>query len=264
MKRVFKAILASAFLGFASSFSAPSKAVTVNNCTPGVVPNGTCLSEPNVYRFAIYSIRLCQDNPFPTGSASPNFVNAGCGIVFESAAPFEGNLSGGNTLVFPSDNRNVPEGTYQYIAIVARNSASFSGSFTAGGVTWRTKGSITGDTNVTTTVGSPIEEMQTGTSWTGGDGDGGNPYCTNGGGTPTRCDLNYNGNIASGVFTNSALTATSGGGVTRIVFTQSLASPVVVQPGKENTIRVLAKNEVIGNGAAVRFITGAPFTFNVR
>jgi len=256
--------LTASLLGITGSLWSPSEAVTINSCIPDVVPNGTCLSDATSYRFAIYSIRLCRDNPFPTGTAAPDFTRAGCGTVFESSTPFEGNLSDGTALIFPSENRNISDGTYQYITIVARNFASYSGSFRAGATTWRTKGSITGDSNVVTTAGSPIEQTDTGTSWTGGDGNGGNPYCTNGGGTPSRCELSYNGNISSGVFTNSALSATSGAGVTRIVFTQNLSSPVTVQAGRENTIRVLAKTEVTGNGIAVTTIFGAPFTFNVR
>jgi len=258
------ATFTASLLGIAGSLWSPSEALTVNDCTPGVVPNGKCLSNATSYRFAIYSIRLCRDNPFPIGREAPDFTLAGCGTLFESSTPFEGDLGNGSVLIFPSENRNITDGTYQYINIVARNSANFSGSFTAGATTWRTIGSRTGDSNVVTTPGSPVEQTATGTSWRGPTGDSENLYCTNGGGTPSRCESSYNGNIFSGVFTNSSLAATSGAGVTRIVFTQILSSPVIVQPGRENTVRVLAKVEVTGDGVSVTDITGAPFSFNVR
>ena len=93
-----------------------------------------------------------------------------------------------------------------------------------------------------------------------------NKYCKNNGGTPSRCDLQYNGSRMTAVGLNSDYIETSGNKIKYIFFVSELPLPLNLNQNSEGYFDINLENnlEVFGNGLAVETISIAPFKFKIN
>ena len=272
IKKVSSSILLASLCLIANS---PRKAFALDiPACDGSIPNGDCMTPGGTYQFEVYSVRLCQNNPYPVGANAPDFSS--CFALFNSDTPESISLDLGSVVTISEAGREeVTPGDYNFIGLVLGSRFTTSGSYTSGGTTWRNVGQLLRNNaggfsyNVTTTAGQPVPEQLQVKSWTGWDIDTNNyldlnnQFCA-GGGSRSRCDVTLNGKTYTGIYTDANLAPTSGLGVQRIFYYQQLNQQVAIT-GNNGVldIRVDTSSQVSGNGAEVRIIYGVPFSFTV-
>ena len=239
---------------------------TVAACT-GSIPSGddTCLIDPTSYELDIYRVYICTSDPFPSSATTADLSS--CMALFKSDSPYTGQLAN-NTFTLPSTGMDEKvNGAYTHAAVVFLNTFTAAGSYTSGGITYRTKGNYDGGTNVTTTPGEPKKSAGTYSNWRGESGTSDNQYCKDGG-TATRCEADFNGYKVTGILTDSSLNAVSGGSASRLFYLAELTSPFTLTDSSSGSIEITVDNnyEVDGNdaGTEVEEMYIAPFVFQPK
>ena len=237
---------------------------TVALCT-GSIPSGTtaCLVDPKSYELDIYSVHICTRDPFPAEASKADLTS--CMALFKSDSPYTGQLAN-NTFTLPSTGMDkIVNGSYTHTAVVFSNKFKGSGSYTAGGKTYRTKVYVENSgTNVTTDPGDPVKSTETITNWRGEDGNSTNIYCKDGA-TVSRCEADYNNYKVTGIITDESLNSVSGAASARLFYLAKLSNPFTLTSSSSGSIEIIVDNnyEVFGNdaGTAVQAMTIAPFVF---
>lgn len=235
------------------------------NCNGSIPKNTACIIKASTYDIRIKRIDICQKNPFPNYRSTPNFSGSKCINLLRNELPNQNNLDREKKF-YISKNFNIEEGGYKYISIILNNKFVVSGKYKADNYFWATskegpKKIIQSKTNIS----NPNKFTTKLTNWRGKKNLD-NKYCENNGGTPSRCDLQYNGFKMTGIGIDSNLMETSGNKPKYIFFVSEL-SPIVnmVQNSEGYFYLSWEKNlEVFGNGSVVKSISIAPFKFKTR
>ena len=238
---------------------------TILNCTGNIPKKIACIIKANSYDVSIKRIDICQKDPFPNYRSTPDYTGSICINLFSSG------LSNDNVLeeekkFYISKDLNIEKGKYKYISLILKNKFIVSGIYEADGYFWSTskvgpmeiiqsKNNILNPNKFTTKL----------TNWRGKKNID-NKYCENNGGTPSRCDLQYNGFKMTGIGLDSDLIETSGGKTKYMFFISELSPIVNLNKNSEGFFNITwEKNlEVFGNGSAVKSISIAPFKFKTR
>ena len=239
--------------------------VTILNCTGNIPKKIACIIKANSYDVSIKRIDICQKDPFPNYRSTPDYNRSICINLFSSG------LSNTNILdkekkFYITKNLNIEKGKYKYISLILKNKFTVSGQYKADGYFWSTskkgpKEIIQSKNNISITNKFTTKL----TNWRGKKNID-NKYCQNNGGTPSRCDLQYNGFKMTGIGLDSDLIETTGGKIDYLFFISELSPVINLNKNSEGYFNIiLEKNlEVFGNGSAVESISIAPFNFKTR
>lgn len=278
--------------------------VTVPKCAPGEIPGSpttpaTCLAELEGFKIQVYSAKLCQQHPMPTGSNKVDLTT--CFNLFESSTKKDIDIALSSSVALPDSGRSstIPNGTYTHFVLVMQPWIQQKGTYTASnGLTYRTVKLEdkwpdnylvieTGDgddsylKNVVTSSGNPEWVGDTFTSQCGwGDEnysstDGGpevftgcgtdlSDYC-DAGSTITLCNLDYNGGKLTGIMASTDLQPLAK--AERFIYVSEIETPIPLNtqtPGGTLEVSVIQGAEITGNGEEVIWIYGQPFIFNVK
>ena len=93
-----------------------------------------------------------------------------------------------------------------------------------------------------------------------------NKYCSNNGGTFSRCDLNYNGYKLSAIGLGSDFMENYGNNTQYMFFLSELSPRFTISndSSKSLELKYQKKLEVYGNGKSVKSISIAPFIFETK
>ena len=154
---------------------------------------------------------------------------------------------------------------FQYISIILKNRFTVSGKYQSGENIWITNNK--GPKNIIKLKENrefPKQFTEKLTNWRGANNVD-NKYCNNNGGTPSRCDLNYNGNKLTAIGLDKDLIETSGDSIKYIFYNLELNPPINISPNNKSfiDIRYQRNLEVYGNGKDVKSISIAPIIFRV-
>ena len=238
---------------------------TILNCT-GQIPNKTaCLIEANSFKFRVKRIDICQKNPFPSYRSTADYIGSKCINLANNNLAVENYLEKNQKFDIPNNLIN-QNGEYKYFSIILENKFIVSGKYNANNSFWGTskegpKKIIQSQKNIS----NPDEFTKKLTSWRGKKNLD-NKYCENNGGTPSRCDVQYNGNRMIGVGLDSDFVETSGQKTKYMFFMTELSPPVNLNVDSKGffTIDFKKNLEVFGNKLAVKSISIAPFQFKAR
>jgi len=274
--------------------------VTVPKCAPGEIPGspssyGTCLANLEGFKIRVYSAKLCQQHPMPSGSSSVNLSN--CFNLFDSSTKKEVDIALSTSVNLPDTGRSetIPAGSYTHFILVMEPWIQQKGTYRASnGTIYRTakldKNSddsylefdygLEGK-NVTDTPGNPewvgdIFRSKCGWQAENWESTNGGPsvfvdcgpefseYCDPGV-TQEHCNVNYNGNKITGILASADLQPLVN--AQRFIYVSELETVIPISDQIPNGIlevSVIAGAEVSGNGYEVANIWGQPFIFNVK
>ena len=260
MKRLF---LIHFLIFIPSSFSLlikpVSAGITILNCSGDIPKNTSCLIKAKTYKVNILRIDLCQSNPFPSFRSTADYIGSKCINLFDKNNSSSYVLANNQKLNLP---RNIDiGGSYKYITMIFENKFSASGKYYAGNFFWKTsrKGPkvIIKEKN---NVGKAYEFKTKLQNWRGKENTN-NKYCTNNGGTKSRCELNYNGFNLTGIGLGSDFIEQYGKGAKYMFYMSELVPGIVLNKNSLGSIQLnYQKNlEVYGDGGSVKSISIAPF-----
>ena len=262
---IFNLIIGYLILFICNSNKPVYSSATILNCT-GTIPKKTaCIIKASSYYVDIKRIDICQKDPFPNYQSTPNFSNSKCINLLNKKLSSQNDLDGVKKF-YISKNINIEKGGYKYISVIMKNKFIVSGKYRGGNYFWYTskKGPmkiIQSQSNTSV----PNKFTTRLTNWRG-EKNLDNKYCENNGGTPSRCDLQYNGFKMTGIGLDSNLIETYGN-KTKFLFFVSELSPIINlnQNSKGYFSINWEKNlEVFGNGSTVKSISIAPFKFKTK
>ena len=238
---------------------------TILNCNGTIPKKIACIIKASSYDLRIKRIDICQEDPFPNYRSTPDFSGSRCINLLNSRIPSKNYLDLERKLYIPKE-LNIENGNYKYISLILRNKFIVSGKYKANNYFWST--SKSGPQEIIQTksnISIPIKFSTKLTNWRG-EKNLDNKYCENNGGTPSRCDLQYNGFKMTGIGLDSELIETSGDKTKYMFFVTELSPVVNLDQNSEGYFsRSWEKNlEVFGNGSAVKSISIAPFKFKTR
>ena len=270
MKNRFLLIPLLTFLGgIISNWNLPVRsALTIIKCTGQVPKNNACLIDASSYKIAIYRIDLCKENPFPAYRSTPDYLGAGCISLFNrSGKLWKVNFRNYSKYKIPSFSmENIKPDTYNYSAIILKNSFKSSGKYTSGDKTWITGGvdKITKKKILIKGGGNPVEFTTKLTNWRGMKNKN-NDYCINNGGTPSRCEVKYNGYEITAIGLDSDFIENYGENLNYVFYMNKLKSPMKFKKDIVGEFFINVKNqlEVYGSEGSVQSISIAPFIFDV-
>ncbi len=248
--------------------NAPARsAATIIKCK-GQIPDKTaCLIKPTSYKVYTYRVDLCQKNPFPSFRSSADYAGSKCMTLFNGNGNlYKKELAKGSRFKLPKTGREkIKPGTYNYLTMVFKNGFKSSGKYTSGNTSWRTMGYKDKKLNssaIEISDKNPVEFEIKLSNWRG-DFNKDNDYCNNNGGTPTRCDLNYNGYQITAIGLDGDFIEASGDQASYMFYNVDLSLPIVLKKDSDGTFDISANNnlEVYGNGNEVLSISIAPFIF---
>ena len=260
MKNIFFFHFLLLISSFTSLFSKPVFADnTILNCSGNIPKNTSCLIKASTYKINISRIDLCQTNPFPSFRSTADYIGSKCINLFDKKKTRQYDLTNNQKLNLPS---NIPiEGKYKYISMIFENKFSASGKYFAGNFFWKTsrKGPkiIIKEKN---NVGKAYEFTTKLQNWRGKENIN-NKYCSNNGGTKSRCELKYNGFKLTGIGLGSDSIEQYGKGVKYMFYMSELSPEINLDKNSSGFIQLnYQKNlEVYGDGGSVRSISIAPF-----
>ena len=235
------------------------------NCK-GNIPNKTaCITKASSFKVNIRRIDICQKNPFPNYSVNTEFNDSKCINLLNKKVSSKNYLDG-EKKYYLSKDLNISQGQYKYISIILDNKFIVSGKYKANNYFWTT--SKEGPENIIQSendISMPTKYLTKLTNWRGKK-DTNNKYCENNGGTPSRCDIQYNGYKMSAIGLDSDFIATSGKKTKFMFFVSELNPLVFLNKNSEGYFNInLEKNlEVFGNGSFVQSISIAPFKLDTK
>ena len=252
-----------------SNFDVPAySALTIIKCS-GKIPNKTaCLINSSSYKIDIYRIDLCEENPFPDYRSTPNYSGARCISLFNrNGKLWKINFKNNSKYSIPVFGRgNIKPSIYKYSTIILKNSFTSSGKYTSGDKTWITGGvdKITKKKILIKGGGIPVEFTTKLTNWRGNENKN-NDYCINNGGTPSRCEVKYNGYEITAIGLDSDFIENYGENLNYVFYMNKLKSPMKFKNEIVGEFFINVKNqlEVYGSGGSVESISIAPFIFDV-
>ena len=238
--------------------------VRILNCTGSIPKKTACIIKASSYDIKIRRIDICQKNPLPNYRSTPVFSGSKCINLINNKENSEKLLK--NQKFNISKNSIIENGNYRYISIMIENKFIVSGSYNANNYFWTT--SKKGPKEIIQSkskISNPDRFITKLTNWRGKENLD-NKYCKNNGGTPSRCDLQYNGYEMSGIGLDSDFVETSGNKIKFMFFISELSPMINLNQDSKGYIDIdFKKNlEVFGNGSAVTSISIAPFEFQTR
>ena len=235
------------------------------NCTGTIPKNTACIIKASSYDVGIRRIDICQKNPFPDYRITADFSGSKCINLLNSKFSNKNYLDKNNKFYLAKD-LNFAEGEYKYISLILINKFIVSGKYKTDNYFWSTskegpKEIIQSKSNISI----PNKFTTKLTNWRG-DKNLDNKYCKNNGGSPSRCDLQYNGSKMTGIGLDSDLIETSGNKTKYMFFVSELSPPVSLNKYSEGYFNINWEYnlEVFGNGSVVKSISIAPFKFKTR
>ena len=239
--------------------------ITILNCTGNVPKKTACIIKATSYDVKINRIDICQQDPFPNYQSTPNFSRSKCFNLLDSALSTQNDIDGIRKFYISKDLKT-KKGEYKYISVLLNNKFIVSGKYKTDNYFWATskegpKKVIQSESNISI----PAKFTRKLTNWRG-DKNIDNKYCENNGGTPSRCELLYNGFKMTGIGLDSDLIETSGNKTKYMFFVSELSPSVSLNEDSEGYLNIIwEKNlEVYGNGSVVKSISIAPFKFKTR
>ena len=238
---------------------------TILNCV-GQIPNKTaCLIEANSFKVKVRRIDICQKNPFPSYRSTADYVGSKCINLTNNNFEVENYLEKNKKFDIPKNLTN-QKGEYKYFSIILENKFVVSGKYSTANSFWGT--SKEGPKNIIQSqknISNPDEFTTKLTNWRGKKNLD-NKYCENNGGTPSRCDVQYNGYRMIGVGLDSDFVETSGKKTKYMFFMSELSPTVSLDNDSKGFFKIdFKKNlEVFGNKLAIKSISIAPFQFRAR
>ena len=235
--------------------------ITILNCS-GEIPDKTpCLIEADQYKINISRIDICQENPFPNYRITPDYFGSKCINLLDKKILKKYDL---NNLEIPQELNS--QGEYKYISLILENKFLVSGQYESGGYFWKT--SNKGPTNIISSRdqdGKPEVFVKRLRNWRGKENTD-NKYCSNNGGTFSRCDLNYNGYKLSAIGLGSDFMENYGSNTKHMFFLSELSPRFIISndSSKYLELKYQKKLEVYGNGKSVKSISIAPFIFETK
>jgi len=235
------------------------------NCNGDIPKKTACIIKASSFNFKIRKIDICQKNPFPNYLNKADFIKSQCINLLNKTVSGKNYLDG-NKKYYISKDLNISQGEYKYISIILENKFLVSGKYKANNYFWTT--SKEGPKNIIQSkndISIPTKYLTKLTNWRGKK-DTNNKYCENNGGTPSRCDIQYNGYKMSAIGLDSDFIATSGEKTKFMFFVSELNPLVFLNKNSEGYFNInLEKNlEVFGNGSFVQSISIAPFKLNTK
>ena len=232
--------------------------ITILNCSGNIPKKAACLIDASTYKVKISRIDICQKNPFPNYRITPDYGESNCINLLDKKISKNYDL---NKLKIPTNLEF--QGEYKYISLLFENKFLASGKYNAGGYFWQT--STKGPTKIIKKedgLTKPGEFISRLTNWRGKENID-NKYCSNKGGTFSRCDLNYNGYQISAIGLGKDLIENVGDKVKYMFYLSELSPKLIINNNSDNYIELQyqRKLEVYGNGISVKSISIAPLIF---
>ena len=244
-------------------FIKPSYSATILNCDGEIPKKTTCLIKARSYEVDILRIDICKENPFPSYRSTPDFSGSKClNVVTVNGITNKINLDKDSKFnisdFIPNDQI---EGQYKFLAITLKNKFTISGEYKIGELKYKTGSKGPKDIIIDKTNKKPSKFSEKLINWRGKKNKD-NRYCKQGG-TPSRCDLNYNGIKLTAIGLNKDYFETYGDKTKYIFYTSEFPSPVTINEKSKGyfDIKYIKNLEVYGDGIKIRSISIAPFLF---
>jgi len=237
---------------------------TILNCS-GDIPKGTpCIIKASSYKVEVEKIDICKNNPFPNIRSTPDYAGSYCLNLFDKKNNSR-KVNLANNPTFDISENNI-KGEFKYISVVFKNQFTVSGRYKSGQYIWLSNKK--GPKNIIRSSNNsdlPKKFTEKLTNWRGADNKN-NKYCDNNGGTPSRCDLNYNGNKLTAIGLNKDFIESFGDKVKFVFYNLELSPSINIIEGDKGFIKIRFKKnlEVYGNGKDVKSISTAPIIFSAR
>jgi len=235
---------------------------TILNCTGSIPKKAACIIKANSYDVSIRRIDICQQDPFPNFRSTADFIGSKCINLLNSELYSQNDIDKEKKFYISKD-LNIDEGGYKYISVILKNKFTVSGKYKANNYFWATskegpKEIIKSESNISV----PKKFTTKLTNWRG-EKNLDNKYCENNGGTPSRCDLQYNGFKMTGIGLDSDFVETSGNKKKYMFFITELSPVINLNQNSEGYFIInFQKNlEVFGDGSVIKSISIAPFQF---
>ena len=248
-----------------SNSNKPVYSSTILNCNGSIPKKTACIIKASSYAVRIKRIDICQTNPFPNYRSTADFGGSKCINLLNDELSNKNDFDREKKLYLSKD-LNIEEGRYKYISLILRNKFIAAGKYKTDNYFWATskegpKEIIQSKSNIP----NPSKFTTKLTNWRG-EKNLDNKYCENNGGTPSRCDLQYNGFKMTGIGLDSDFNETSGSKTKFMFFVSELNPSVSLNADSKGYFSMnLEKNlEVFGNGSAVTSISIAPFKFKTN
>jgi len=237
---------------------------TILNCSEDIPKGAPCMIKASSYKVEVEKIDICKNNPFPNIRSTPDYAGSYCLSLFDKKNNIRKiNLTNNPTFEITDNNML---GEFKYISVVFKNKFTVSGRYKSGQYVWLTnkKGprNIIKSSNNSDLPRNFTEKL---TNWRGANNKD-NKYCDNNGGTPSRCDLNYNGNQLTAIGLNKDFIESFGDKVKFVFYNLELSPPINIMKGDKGSIKIRYKKnlEVYGNGKDVKSISTAPIIITAR
>ena len=235
------------------------------NCNGDIPKKNACIIKASSFNLKIRKIDICQKNPFPNYLNKADFSKSQCINLLNKTVSSQNYLND-EKKYYISKEFNILEGDYKYLSIIFENKFIVSGRYKANNYFWTT--SREGPKNIIQSkdnISKPNEFITKLSNWRG-DKDIDNKYCENNGGTPSRCDVQYNGFRMTGIGLDSDFIETYGEKTKFMFFVSTLSPSVNLTKNSEGYFIIdLEKNlEVYGDGSVVKSISIAPFRFKTK
>ena len=238
---------------------------TILNCNGNIPKKTACIIKASSYEVIIRRIDICQKDPFPNYRSKPDFDESSCINLLNGEISSKNDFNREKKFYISKD-LNIEEGEYKYISVILRNKFIVSGKYKTDNYFWSTSKEgpykiLQSENNVSI----PNKFIRRLTNWRG-EKNRDNKYCENNGGTPSRCNLQYNGFKMTGIGLDKDLIETYGKKTEYIFFISEL-SPIIdlnQNPKGYFSINWEKNLEVYGNGSTVTSISIAPFQFKTK
>ena len=238
---------------------------TILNCS-GNIPKGVpCIIKASSYKVEAERIDICKNNPFINIRSTPDYGGSFCLNLFNKKNNSKIINLPDNPIFKIPENQNI-KGEFKYIAVIFKNKFTVSGKYKSGKNIWITNNKgpkylFKSESD----LDKPKKFIEKLTNWRGVDNKD-NKYCDNNGGTPSRCDLNYNGNQLTAIGLNKDFIESFGDKVKFVFYNLELSPPINIMKGDKGSIKIRYKKnlEVYGNGKDVKSISTAPIIITAR
>tara|TARA_Y100001978_G_scaffold41112_1_gene36646 strand:+ start:797 stop:1621 length:825 start_codon:yes stop_codon:yes gene_type:complete len=244
-------------------FIKPSYAATILNCNGEIPKKTTCLIKARSYDVDILRIDICKENPFPSFRSTPDFNGSKCLNLFKVNGVLNKINLDKNSKFNISDFEQNDQlgGQYRFLAMILKNKFTISGEYNTGELKYKTGSKGPKDIIIDKTNQKPSKFSEKLINWRG-EKDKDNRYCKQGG-TPSRCDLNYNGIKLTAIGLNKDYFETYGNKTKYIFYISEFPSPITINEKSTGyfDIKYIKNLEVYGDGRKIRSISIAPFLF---
>ena len=222
------------------------------NCKGNIPKKTACIIKASSFKLSVRRIDICQKNPFPNYKVTTDFNGAKCINLLSNKVSAKNHLDG-NKKYYISKDLNISQGEYKYISIILENKFLVSGKYKANNYFWTT--SKEGPKNIIQSkndISIPTKYLTKLTNWRGKK-DTNNKYCENNGGTPSRCDIQYNGYKMSAIGLDSDFIATSGEKTKLEISLEYKPATIVIPDQVESTCTARLDGKSMGTIAQLKY-----------